>query len=236
MDFKTATLTKKTSLTEDTCEFKFKPDSNFTYTAGQFITINIPEANGQTLMRSYSISCKPTQNHFELCVKLLPDGQGSNYLKNLKQGEKIEFLGPLGHFTFKSPKNKTVIFSATGTGVAPIKSMIEDELEKSSIQRMHLIFGLRYIKDIFYREIFERLVEKHSNFTFEITLSRPENSSWKENGGIVGRVTDILKNMKVDRENTNFYTCGFKEMVIDTITLLEQKGLPKEALSFERFN
>lgn len=236
MDFKTATLTKKLSLTEDTYEFRFRPDPNFTYLASQFITVKIPITNRETVMRSYSFSCKPAKNYFELCIKLLPDGKGSNYFKNLKQGEKIEFLGPLGHFKFKSAKNKTAIFISTGTGIAPIKSMIEDQLNQGNIQRMHLIFGLRYIKDIIYKKFFERLVEKHSNFTFQITLSRPEDPSWKENGGTVGRVTDILKNMEIDQKNTDFYTCGLKDMVIDTISFLEQKGLPKEALNCERFN
>jgi len=246
MDFKTATLYKKTILTEDTYEFKFKTDLPFTYETAQFVTIKVPSTDGKMLMRSYSISCSPTQDYFELCVKLLPEGKGSFYLRNLAEGQKIEFLGPSGRFKFESPKTiedaekKTVFLIATGTGIAPIKAMIEDELAKGSIQRMHLIFGVRYIKDVFYREVFEKLAIKHSNFTFDITVSRPEETvsipesqSWNMKKG---RVTDILKELNIDPLHTEAYICGLKEMIEETNTILLKKRLPEGAIHFERFN
>lgn len=233
MDFKTATLHKKIVLTEDTYEFQFKTDPIFTFTASQFVTIKVPTADGKLAMRAYSISCKPTEDYFELCVKLLPDGTGSNYLRDLNEGEKIEFIGPAGHFTFTSPEDKTIIFVATGTGIAPIKAMLENELEKGSVQKMHLIFGLRYIKDVFYKEIFEALAAKYPNFTFDITLSRPEDESWT---GKTGRVTDVLRELEIDPANTEGYICGLKEMVGETSSIMKEKGLNSEAIHFERFN
>ena len=246
MDFKTATLYKKTVLTEDTYEFKFKTDLPFVYETAQFVTIKVPSTDGKMLMRSYSISCRPTQDYFELCVKLLPEGKGSFYLKTLAEGQKIEFLGPSGRFKFESPKNienaekKTVFLIATGTGIAPIKAMIEDELAKGSIQRMHLIFGVRYEKDVFYREIFEELAIKHSNFTFDITVSRPEEAIFNPESQALnikkGRVTDILKELDILPEKTEAYICGLKEMIEETNAILLQKGLPEGSIHFERFN
>ena len=98
---------------------------------------------------------------------------------------------------------------------------------------MHLIFGLRYIKDIFYKDYFEKLAEKYKNFTFEITLSRPEDDTWK---GKVGRVTDILNKMPIDTRSTEFYICGLKDMVNEMATILKTKGVPKNAINMEKYD
>lgn len=238
MDFKTATLTKHTNLTYDVFELAFKAeDTNFLYEAGQFITIKVPQPEEESLlMRSYSISSKPKPGHFELCIKQVENGRGSGYLNSLKPGEKISFLGPLGHFTFKSEPSSQILFVATGTGIASIKSIIEDGLAKGNQQKMHLLFGVRYIKDIFYKEFFEKLSKEHVNFTFELTLSRPEDESWAKSGGKIGRVTDSLKTLELDPKTTTAYICGLKDMVEETTKILIGKGVPKEQVHFERFN
>jgi ferredoxin-NADP reductase len=238
MNTKKATLTKHIKLDDDVFELHFETeDPNFEHKAGQFVTIKIPQpAAAPLIMRSYSISSMPTPGKFELCVKLIEDGKGTNYLNLLKEGTQIEFLGPLGHFVFKTPENKSALFIGTGTGIAPLKAMIEDELSKNSTQKMHLIFGVRHIKDIFYKDIFETLATKHPNFTYDITLSRPESPEWEEQGGKTGRVTALLKTLDISPNSTEIYICGLKDMVLDVTESLQQKGLPKEAIYFERFN
>ena len=63
-------------------------------------------------------------------------------------------IGPNGKFNFTSESSKNILFIATGTGVAPLKSIIEDQLNKGNEQSMHLLFGVRHIKDIFYKDHF----------------------------------------------------------------------------------
>jgi len=240
MNLNKAVLKKKTFVTRDVVELCFEVfgpanGAEFLHKAGQFVSVKVDK-----IFRSYSISSRPQKNYFELCVKVVENGLASNYLANLEEGNEIEFLGPIGNFTFQkqneSQPQKTTIFIGTGTGIAPLKSIIEDELEKGWSGKIYLMYCVRYIKDIFYKEFFEKLAAKHKNFTFDITLSRPEDPSWEKSGGKTGRVTDLLRNMQLDPSATETYTCGLKEMVEETTSILQQKGLLSEAIHFERFN
>lgn len=235
MNLNKATLAKKTALNFDVVELCFKTNSDFSYKAGQFVSVKVPTAQGQ-IFRSYSISSKPTPGYFELCVKVVENGLASNFLANSKEEGEIEFLGPIGNFGFQNQQEQTALFIGTGTGVAPLKSIIEDELSKGNQRKMHLLFGIRHIKDIFYEEFFEKLSKEYQNFTFDLTLSRPEDESWAKSGGKIGRVTDLLKTLKLDPKNTTAYICGLKDMVEETTKILQQKGLLPEAINFERFN
>lgn len=233
MPLNTATLKSRQQLTYDVIEVTFETAGPFTFTAGQFVTFKIADKT-PPCFRAYSISSLPkNSNDFSTCVKVIPGGRGSNWLNSLKIGDRVEFLGPNGNLAFKTSQGKTAIFIATGTGITPFKSMIKDELTKGNSNKINLIFGLRYIKDIFYKEYFEELAKKYQNFTFEITLSRPENDSWK---GKVGRVTDILNKTTIDTRNTEFYICGLKDMIAEVTTILKNKGVPKNAINMEKYD
>ncbi len=257
MNFKTATLTKHTPLTYDVFELAFETeDTNFQHEAGQFVTIKVPQPEKAPnapplLMRSYSISSRPAPGHFELCIKQVENGRGSTYLNSLKPGEKISFLGPLGHFTFKSSPEKRILFVATGTGIASIKSIIEDQLKHrlkstnastAAPRQFQLLFGARHIKDIFYKTELDALAKKYPNFKYTLTLSQPESPDWETQGGKIGRVTAHLEKLELkpdepfDPKHTDAYVCGLKDMVLQVTEMLQQKGLPKEAVYFERFN
>ncbi len=233
MPLNTAALKSRQQLTYDIIEVTFETQGPFTFTAGQFVTFKVADKM-PPCFRAYSISSIPKQNGniFETCLKIIPNGRGSTWLNSLKIGDKVEFMGPNGNLAFRTQQGKTAIFIATGTGVTPFKSIIKDELTKGHAT-MHLIFGLRYIKDIFYKDYFEKLAEKYKNFTFEITLSRPEDDTWK---GKVGRVTDILNKMPIDTRSTEFYICGLKDMVNEMATILKTKGVPKNAINMEKYD
>lgn len=234
MPLLTATIKNKQQFTEDVIELEFETQQPFNYTAGQFVTFKIADKT-PPCFRAYSISTAPKKdsNTFATCLKVIPDGRGSNWLNILKSGDKLEFMGPSGKLIFNTPHKKTAIFIATGTGITPLKSLIEDELNKGTKQKLHLIFGLRYIKDIFYKEHFENLAKNHSNFTFEMTLSRPENDSWK---GSKGRVTEILEKINPNPKTTEIYICGLKDMINDVNTFLKTKGFEDSSIHVEKYN
>ena len=217
MDTSKATLTKHTDLTYNVFELTFTTeDPAFEYKAGQFITIKLPQPEGEPLiMRSYSISSKPTKGQFELCIKLIEKGKGSNYLNSLKPGEEIEFIGPVGHFTFKTNPDKRVLLIGTGTGLAPLKSILEEQLPNNPDQKFHLLFGVRHIKDLFYQDDLSALATQHENFTYITTLSQPESEDWVAQGGKEGRVTAYLEKLTPENlQKTNAYICGLKNMVL----------------------
>ncbi|MBT4056295.1 FAD-dependent oxidoreductase, partial [Candidatus Peregrinibacteria bacterium] len=227
---------KRIQLTENTIQLEFSAQEKLDFKAGQFITLKIETEDNKPLMRAYSIASRPGLDHFELCVKVIDQGKASNWLNSITDGKEIEHIDPAGAFTFTPNPNKAPLFIATGTGFAPIKAMIEDQLlNKQSQQKMHLIFGVRHIKDIFYKEIFDQLTQDYPNFTYDITLSQPEDPSWAQQGGKTGRVTDLLKTLQIDPATTETYICGLKPMIEETTQILKEKGLPEEAIHFEKF-
>lgn len=234
MAINTATIIEYKKLTEDVFELSFKPENPINFSAGQFITFKIDDA-APPCFRAYSISSSP-QNpaQMEVCVKIVANGRGSNWLNKLKINDKVQFIGPNGKFVFNAAPDKKVLFIATGTGIAPFKSMIEDQLlSKNNKQQMHLLFGLRHINGIFYKELFEDLAAQHPNFKFDLTLSRPENGDWP---GKTGRVTDLLQQIEIDPRQTEVYICGLKDMIESVGAILKEKGLPEEAVHFEKYD
>ncbi|PIR54852.1 hypothetical protein COU74_03880 [Candidatus Peregrinibacteria bacterium CG10_big_fil_rev_8_21_14_0_10_36_19] len=230
---KKATVTDHKYLTDDVVELTFKVEGNFNYAAGQFTTIRIQDNNPTPCFRAYSISSAPSSlpGHFQTCLKVVEGGRGSNWLASLNVGDEINFLGPSGKFLFTTPKEKTAVFVATGTGITPFLSMINEELNKGSTQKLHLLLGLRHIKNVFYTEELEKLSTEHENFSYNITLSRPENESWQ---GKTGRVTEHLDNL--NPETTEIYICGLKEMIDAVIEKLKNLGFKEENIHFEKYD
>ena len=238
MPLQKAALIKKTYLAEGTIQLDFETEASFEFQAGQFISIKVEDNSSSPCIRGYSIASYPHSDNqnkaFSLCVKLVENGRGSNWLNSLKEGQEIQFLGPNGKFLFNpNPDSKNILFIATGTGIAPLKTMIEDQLlNKNNQNKFHLLFGVRYIKEIFYQDVFQKLADKFSNFTYEITISRPEKEDWSGNKG---RVTALLENLKIDTTNTEAYLCGLKYMLTEVTSILESKGLSPDKVHSEQY-
>lgn len=228
-----AKLMEKNQFTQDVIEIVFETTETFNFEAGQFVTIKI-EDKTPPCFRAYSISICPEENgrNFATCFKVIEGGRGSNWLNALKIGDTINFIGPSGKFTFKNP-DKNAFFIATGTGITPFNSMIEDQLKKGGKSKIHLLFGLRHIKNIFYKNFYDNLAKQYDNFSYTITLSQPENENWQ---GSVGRVTAVLEKSDLDTKNTDYYICGLKAMIDEVVGILKKKGLPDETINFEKYD
>jgi NAD(P)H-flavin reductase len=219
----------KIFLTKDTIEMKFKALGIFDFTPGQFINIKIDDKKDFPCFRGYSISgYDRDKNEFDLCVKLHEFGRGSNYLKNLQNLDEIMYIGPSGNFLIDS--NNEHVFMATGTGIAPIKTMIE-KLILSPKNKLILIIGFRFEEDIIYKEYFQSLAKKNANFQFVLTISKP-NESWT---GHKGRITEIINSTPFPYPKASFYLCGNPEMVLDAEKILIRKGLNLEKIHSEKF-
>ena len=98
----------------------------------------------------------------------------SNFLCDVKEGEEISCQGPFGDFILRPPLRDT-IFIATGTGIAPFRSMLHWLLAdpaRHQEKQLSLFFGNRTEQDIYYHEEFLKLAAQHANFRYLPTLSR----------------------------------------------------------------
>jgi len=110
---------------------------------------------------------------------------------------------------------------ATGTGIAPIRSMLFDRLERGPSRAVTLFWGLRSERDLYYQDELETLARRHANFNFLTTLSRPEGS-WK---GQTGRVTRLVDERIASVDNLAVYLCGNSGMIKDVSAIINRRGL-----------
>lgn len=222
-----AELSQKKEIAKGMLELQFRRPEGFTYTAGQFIQVQVPDGE-QFTWRSYSLSSTPSDDYLELCVKIIPNGKGSTYFYDMNEGDAMSFRGALGHFVCTEDA-AAHFFVATGAGIAPIMGMIRDELEHKQIKKdVHLLFGVRFDEDVFWTERLDELTSIYSNFSYRLTLSRPTDM-WT---GLKGRVTDHLRNHPVDHD---FYLCGSMDMVKDVRGMLLKNGVNVKKVRMEIF-
>ncbi len=230
-----APLTSKRELTHDVWHFGFTLEGQtLEFTPGQYMLLQIEDN-----YRQYSIaSANMKHDGFDLIVEILPQGLASNYLKNLPIGEKVTFKGPAGVFTLKdTEKNK--IFLATGTGIAPITSMIESYFAKEQAKAsLTLFFGVHNRGEVYLFDEFKNISAQHPNFNFRICLSREENVDGLDGACFSsGRVNNSLDEF-IKGKNPNdfeYYICGSKQAVDSLKEYVAGLGVAVENIYFERF-
>lgn len=250
----TAKLSDKYYLTDNQkylyLKFELVSPDRIEYFAGQYVSIKINEAGER---RSYSIASTPDDNHgFHLLVEVVPGGKGSNYLNELNIGQEVEILAPLGQFTIKPVNNLTItpinhytnkalnnklLFIGTGSGVVPLYAMIKDLLiNKKETRDIRLHWGMRSEEDLFFVNDLNQLSEEHTNFVFDIVLSKPSESWQLCIGHVQDCITRDFGTTQVNLAEWEAYICGRPELVQDMSEKLVTLGIDKEKIYHERYS
>jgi ferredoxin-NADP reductase len=246
-----ARLVRATPLTELTkhLEFEIKGVSRFGFVPGQWLSFKTNKRDGEEITRAYSIASPPgNDNRFALCLNRVQDGFMSNFLCDMKEGDEILCQGPFGDFILRPPMRDT-IFIATGTGIAPFRSMLhwllnpmEDGCPRPCSpdanharhkgKHLYLIFGNRTEKDIYYHEEFQRLATEHLNFHYMPTLSRG-SPDW---AGLRGYVQEHVSTIAQGRTDMHAYICGLDKMIKANRNLLKGLGWDRKSILYEKYD
>jgi ferredoxin-NADP reductase len=215
-------------------EFEVPEVSDFHFTPGQFVSI-VDRVETKEITRAYSIASPRGGNRFALCLNRVPNGHVSPYLFGLNPGDEIEIREPLGYFTLRHPGHRSV-FVATGTGIAPFRSMLLDHLPTTH-PHVNLLFGVRHEQGLLYRAEFERLAEQYPTFRFLPTVTRP-TENWQGRRGRVQAHLDEALAMKSyeDVSTVEVYVCGLKEMVDDVRRELKVRGFDRKQIIYEKYD
>jgi ferredoxin-NADP reductase len=232
----TARLTRSTALSDFTKHLEFEVESapNFGFVPGQWLSLKQTKPDGEELTRAYSIASPPDDKRFALCLNRVQDGFMSNYLCDLEVGAEISGQGPFGNFILRPPLRDT-IFIATGTGIAPYRSMLHwlfAEHSRHQDKQFWLLFGSRTEKDIYYHDEFLQLAVEHRNFDYLPTLSRAD-SNWKGLGGYVQEHVPGIVNGRMDM---HAYICGLDKMVSSNRDLLKHLGWDRKSILYEKYD
>ncbi len=218
-------------LTPTVFELNFEMSQPVVFEAGQFISIVIPGAGpkGRDLRRAYSIASGPEVRPVELCVKLVEEGPGTNYLFGLRPGDVFRGFAPYGDFTFEPRDGRHACFISTGTGVAPFRSMVlSKEFQERPPASTSLLLGVRDEAELLYMEEMESL----PGLKWVPAVSRPSTGKWT---GFKGRVTDYLRTRGDDYPwtETDYYLCGGSAMIDEVKQILGSRGVIKESIHQE---
>lgn len=167
-------------------------------------------------------------------------GVGSSYICNLGLGETIEALGPFEDFHAKTPSNKPMILIGAGSGMAPLKSLIEEQLNllhrgRKVYRDIYFFYAARTEEDLLYKDEFFKLSLHQPNFHYYPILSRP-SEEW---AGAKGYIQELLAS-NIDNicqiKGVEFYLCGPPKMMLETINLLKTKNVDASNIAFDEFN
>jgi ferredoxin-NADP reductase len=214
------------------------PDMNqVSYIPGQYIQINFPIESKKTY-RQYSIAAPPAGNNIvELLIVLDPKGLATNYMFNeVDLGSELQVSRVMGNFVMPDKIERDMCFISTGTGLAPLRAMYLEILNKGlTDKKIDVVFGTRFKKDLIYKDEIKHLEEKHPNFKFYPVLSREDSVDWN---GYKGYVHNVYKELYPgpDKRPADFYICGWKEMVRETRQSLMNFGYERKSIHFERYS
>ncbi|HCX25975.1 MAG: hypothetical protein UX08_C0004G0044 [Candidatus Collierbacteria bacterium GW2011_GWB1_45_35] len=207
-------------------------DEKVDFTPGQYVSLKV---NSEGLRRSYSVASLPEEKSIDVLVDTTPMGVGSKYILGLRVGDEVEVLGFLGNFIIDfqaTEKARHIMFLATGTGIAPLKPMIEDLLYKRSfIGEMRLVWGVRHETDLYWLKEMDNLNRDYDNFKFDIVLSQP-TEDWP---GFRGHLGGLVNELTQDWSKTLVYLCGSREMIVEMEKRLKEKGVPEEQIHYEKY-
>ena len=208
-------------------------DEPFDFEPGQYVKLTVGRG-GLFEERYYSIASAPDGGRrFELCVATGDDKIG-RYLATAAAGERFACHGPGGTFR-AGPAGRDALFVSHGTGVAPLRAMIEARIgreDRSAGRRVVLLHGARTPDRLLYHDRFADLAKSRPTFEFQPTVSRPGGGWEGRRGRVQTHLAEALRSLSGDLD---VHLCGRPEMVTDLRERLAEAGVPETDIHYERF-
>ncbi|MBW8361436.1 MAG: 2Fe-2S iron-sulfur cluster binding domain-containing protein [Kaistella sp.] len=216
----------------------------FAFKQGQYLNVRFIFGD-EDLRRSYSIVNAPSEGNSELeiLVKHLEDGRVSTFLNTeLKPGDSVEVLAPMGHFftNYHASNEKTYIGLAAGSGISPVLSNLKEALYQEPKSKAYLFFSNKSVNDIIFKKEIDGLVEKFAGRLKVIYLLSREKHY--EDELFEGRISaekleslfERLPEIKV--QDATFFICGPSEMIKGISDYLKNdKKVPSLQIMYEYY-
>ena len=230
-----AKLIESVELGPELRHFVFEADSGWLdFQPGQFVSFSHSIA-GKEITRAYSLASAPDgTNRFELCLNRVADGIFSPHLFGMQPGETVAMRQPLGMFGLRKPPRDS-LFIATGTGIAPFRSILKAQPNDSAL-RFTLLFGVRHESHLMYRDEFEDMAQRYPNFRFWPLLSRPTPDWTGRTGHVQSHIEEALGGPDSLRRDMDVYLCGLKLMVDEARGMLRGLGFDRKQIFCEKYD
>lgn len=213
-----------------------------TYVPGQFFSLHFPAEQGNQT-RSYSIATRSEDvrlnRSLEFAITEVKGGAASRYFPQAELGSEIEMSGPFGALILPPLEQpKRLLLVATGTGVAPYRSMLP-ELHRRLLQQptlqIELLLGVREPSELLWGEEFIAFAKRHPGFNFTACYSRQmptEPLPFERAGRVIAQLDSLAPQAD---EATLVYLCGHPEMIDEGWALLQQRGFGVRQVKREKY-
>ncbi|NWG86856.1 MAG: CDP-6-deoxy-delta-3,4-glucoseen reductase [Hydrogenophilaceae bacterium] len=207
---------------------KLPANERLQFLPGQYIDFLLKDGK----RRSFSLANAPEEDALlELHVRHVAGGAFTDHVFNtMKVKDIMRINGPLGSF-FLRESDKPAIFLATGTGFAPIKSILSHAFHHQSDRQLVLYWGARNLQDMYMAQLASEWQQAHGNFSFIPVLSQAGNE-WT---GRTGYVQDAVLADFADLSGYQVYACGSPNMVDAAVKACSQHGLPEDEFFSDAF-
>ncbi|HRE17123.1 MAG TPA: ferredoxin--NADP reductase [Rhodocyclaceae bacterium] len=215
--------------------FKTTRNAGLRFENGQFVMIGL-EVEGKPLIRAYSIASPNYEEHLEFFSIKVENGPLTSRLLNIQPGDPI-IVGkkPTGTLVLHDLlPGKNLYLFATGTGLAPFMSVIQDPEAYERFEKIVLIHGVRRVDELAYHDFITDHLPKHEFFGEDVQqklIYYPTVT--RENFRNQGRLTDLIKSGKLaadiglpqlNRETDRVMICGSPAMLKESCEMLDEMG------------
>ena len=211
----------------------------FQFRAGQYLTLR-KYIDGQELRRPYSLCSAPYEGRWCVAVKRIPNGRFSNYVhQHFKEGDVVDVMPPMGHFTPKTDYRKGgwYVALAAGSGITPVMSILKTILYESDTARFQLFYGNRTQRDVIFFEELQHLKNRYPDrlaLHFVYSREKPEEDIY------YGRITpekveQFATHFFDPKEVDEFFLCGPGDMIQRVSEALRAMGVDEERIRYELF-
>ena len=244
MEFYKLQVNKRIQETEDSCSLQFIiPDQLkpiFSYKPGQYLTLKVVIDN-QEERRAYSISsCPLTDDFIQITIKNIDGGFVSSYLvNNIKEGDWLDVLPPLGNFTIETNENKehNYIMIAGGSGITPLMSMLKTILIAEQHSKVFLLYSNRYKDNIIFFDELNHLFRKYPD---RLNIYHFISRETIEQNNFYGKLTpELFKSLILEKltdiNSIDFYLCGPTSLMQSIEQVLVENNIPISKIHKESF-
>lgn len=220
----------------DIRSFYLAADEPVTFSPGQHIPVRIPLGADAPLIRTYSLSCAPSDGYLRISVKA--QGPASRFLhERVRAGDRLEVRLPMGSFTLDSASNRPVVLIGAGVGITPLIAMLRELLANGQARRIHLFHGARSLSDLpFQQELAELGQRVGPGLSVHRSLSQPEAEAVQghdfEHVGRLG-IEQVKGALALD--DYDFYLCGPASFTQDLYEGLRGVHVPDARIHAEAF-
>ena len=217
-------------------DFVVREGSPVAFAPGQYVNLHLAGRSDAPLARSYSMAAAPrADGRLRFAVTRVEGGPGSEALHGLPVGAELELDGPWGVFTLdRAPEDAPLLFVATGTGLTPIRAMLEAELASGRERRVGLLFGCRTEADRLWPEELAEWAAAHERLAIWTTLSKGSEAREGRRGWVQGHLAAALAELGGE---PHAFVCGLRAM-IDAVraALKETHGFDRKRIHTERYD